>query len=56
MIYTSLFQEGDWFGQTVILTTVYFVNPDIICNGGRTLEEFNKCGTGDRVWLQLGML
>ena len=47
-------QEGDWFGETMIHTTVYFVNPELICHGGRTPEEFDRCGTGDRVWLQLG--
>ncbi len=38
----------------MIHTTVYFVNPQLICHGGRTAEEFAQCGTGDRVWLQLG--
>ena len=47
-------QEGDWFGEILIQTTVYFVNPELICHGGRTPEEFDRCGTGDRVWLQLG--
>jgi hypothetical protein len=49
-----LFQEGDWFGEKLIHNTVYFVNPDIICHGGRTAEEFAKCGTSDRLWVQLG--
>jgi hypothetical protein len=47
-------QEGDWFGEKLFHNTVYFVNPDLICNGGRTAEEFEKCGTMDRLWVQLG--
>ena len=34
--------------------TVYFVDTAIICNGGRTEEEFNLQGTGDRLSLQNG--
>ena len=34
--------------------TVYFVDPAIICNGGRTEEEFAAQGTGDRLSLQGG--
>ena len=34
--------------------TVYFVDPAIICNGGRTEEEFSVQGTGDRLSLQNG--
>ena len=34
--------------------TVYFVDTAIICNGGRTEEEFTQQGTGDRLSLQNG--
>ena len=34
--------------------TVYFVDTAIICNGGRTEEEFAQQGTGDRLSLQNG--
>ena len=34
--------------------TVYFVDPAIICCGGRTEEEFAAQGTGDRLLLQSG--
>ena len=34
--------------------TVYFVDAAVICNGGRTEEEFNSQGTGDRLSLQNG--
>ena len=37
------------------LTTLYFVDPAIICAGGRTQEMFDSQGTGDRLAIQVGM-
>jgi len=42
---------GDW---EAYLTTVYYVDPQTICNGGRTEAEFNRDGTGDRLVVQVG--
>ena len=35
------------------LTTMYFVDPQIICNGGRTQDVFDTQGTGDRLIIQV---
>ena len=35
-------------------TTTYFVDPEIICNGGRSQIEFNQQGTGYRIAMQNG--
>ena len=35
------------------LTTMYFVDPNIICAGGRTQEMFDTQGTGDRLIIQV---
>ena len=37
---------GDWAGEEAYFTTAYFVDPLIICQGGRTQEEFDAQGTG----------
>jgi hypothetical protein len=44
----------DFFGEEAYLATAYFVDPEIICNGGRTDEEFALQGTGDRLFFQNG--
>ena len=36
------------------LTTMYFVDPSIICAGGRSQEQFDSQGTGDRLVIQVG--
>ena len=38
------------------LTTMYFVDPSIICTGGRTQEQFDSQGTGDRLVIQVPAL
>ena len=38
------------------LTTMYFVDPSIICAGGRSQEQFDSQGTGDRLVIQVGAL
>ena len=44
----------DWFGEEAFYATVYFVDTEIICNGGRTQEEFDDQGTGYRISFQNG--
>ena len=45
---------GDWNGEEAYFITVYFVDTAIICNGGRTEEEFQNEGTGNRFSWQYG--
>jgi hypothetical protein len=42
---------GDW---EAYFTTAYFVDPAIICNGGRSEDDFKRDGTGDRLLIQVG--
>jgi len=35
-------------------TTLYFVDPDLICAGGRSQEDWESQGTGDRLVMQVG--
>ena len=48
------YQRGDFFGTDQYFVTVYFVDPAIICNGGRTQEEFEVEGTGNSFSIQVG--
>ena len=48
------YQVDDFFGNDAWYVTVYFVDPAIICNGGRTREEFEAEGTGNRIAVQNG--
>jgi len=52
--YQTLESDSDFFGEPVYFTTVYFSDPAVICNGGRTEEDFQADGTGDRLTMQLG--
>jgi len=45
---------GDWNGEEAYFFTAYFVDTAIICNGGRTEEEFQNEGTGNRLSFQKG--
>jgi len=45
---------GDWNGEEAYFITAYFVDTAIICNGGRTEEEFLNEGTGNRLSFQSG--
>ena len=47
-------QPATWFDVPVYLTTMYFVDVNMICAGGRTQEQFDAQGTGDRLILQVG--
>ena len=38
---------GYWNGEEAYFVTAYFVNTSIICNGGRTEEEFQGCNSID---------
>ena len=50
----SYYQEGDFFGNDVYYVTAYFVDPSIICNGGRSQAQFDAEGTGNRIAIQAG--
>jgi len=41
-------------GVGAYLTTAYFVDPSIICDGGRTQEDFDRDGTGYVLFFQNG--
>jgi hypothetical protein len=47
-------QAADWFGEPAYFTTAYFVDPEVICNGGRSATDFAAQGTGDRLIFQTG--
>ena len=47
------YQLDAWFDIPAYITTMYFVDPDIICNGGRSQEQFDNQGTGDRLVIQV---
>ncbi|XP_054710838.1 uncharacterized protein LOC129220442 [Uloborus diversus] len=52
---TSAYQLDKILGEEeVYFTTAYFVDPSIICNGGRTKEQFEEDGTGTGLYLQNG--
>jgi hypothetical protein len=40
--------------QPAYYTTAYFVDPAVICNGGRSGADFATHGTGDRLLFQNG--
>jgi len=42
-------EDGDFY-----TLTAYFVDPNIICTTGRTADQFNSQGTGDRLVIQNG--
>ena len=46
-------QLEDWFDEEAYVTTMYFVDPDIINSGGRTPEMFEAQGTGDRLVMRV---
>ena len=54
------FDASKWYrsdnilGEDAFVTTAYFVDPAIICQGGRSQGEFDMEGTGNRVWFQNG--
>ena len=48
-----VYQLDTWFDVPAYLSTVYLTDTDIICNGGRSQEQFNVQGTGDRLVIQV---
>ena len=48
------YTKTEWMGQAAWMTTAYFVDPAIICNGGRSNADYIAQGTGDRLLVQLG--
>merc|ERR1711962_1286223 len=48
------FQTGSVQGKDVEMTTVYFVDPKLICGAGRTEKDFEKQGTGNLLWIRNG--
>ena len=46
------FQSGEFYGSPAYFTTAYYVNPEIICEGGRSEAEFKSQGLGDRLLFQ----
>ena len=53
---TTDYQLDAWFDVPAYLTTMYFVDPSIICTGGRSQEQFASQGTGDRLVIQVPAL
>jgi len=51
---STVYQSGMFFDKEAWLNTVYFVDPDVICAGGRTEAQWEEQGTADRVWIQDG--
>ena len=54
------FDASKWYrsdnilGEDAFVTTAYFVDPAIICEGGRSQGDFDMEGTENRVWFQNG--
>jgi len=49
---SEAYQSGDFYGAPAYFSTAYFVDPSIICEGGRSEAEFNSQGVGDRLLFQ----
>ena len=50
------FGGSKWYREfgNAFVTTVYFIDPMRICNGGRTKEEYDVEGTGNHLLFQNG--
>ena len=53
MVQHPAYTLDSWFSAPAYLTSMYFVDPSIICAGGRTQEQFDSQGTGDRLVVQV---
>lgn len=51
---SPMYERGMFFDQEVYFTTAYFVDPELICTTGRTQDDFDNDGTGDRLVFQAG--
>ena len=52
----AAYQSGDFFGQECLLTTAYFVDPEMICDAKKSEFEWwqwRRQWTGDRLWIQM---
>jgi len=50
----AMYQNITVNGRTFFVVTAYFVEPSIICEGGRTEESLTTEGTGTGLWFQNG--
>jgi len=50
------YQLDVWYDEPAYFTTAYFVDPAVICAGGRSEDDWNTWGTGDRLLVQFGAL
>merc|ERR1739838_442806 len=48
------YQLDMWYDQEAYFATAYFVDPAVICAGGRSSEQWESQGTGDRLIVQVG--
>ena len=48
------YQLDTWFEEPAYLITAYFVEHSIICEGGRSADDFELQGNGDRLVIQTG--
>ena len=48
------YAQSEWMGQTAWFATAYFVDPTVICAGGRSEADWEAQGTGDRLLVQNG--
>jgi len=51
-----VYVRDSWMGEAAWFTTAYFVDPLVICNGGRSSSDWDTYGTGDRLLIQSGTL
>lgn len=49
-----IFQQETEGQETFFTLTAYFTDPAVICNGGRSEEDFKETGTGTELFLQIG--
>lgn len=49
----AAYTQDMWFEDEAWFTTAYFVDPAVICAEGRTEDQWNTIGTGDRLLIQL---
>jgi len=50
----TVYVQDVWMGEVAWFTTAYFVDPLVICNGGRSSSDWDYYGTGDRLLIQNG--